>query len=84
MDNQKRHPSDKAVGCFVHGVAHLIDELGPEAGIVWAANLISHLEGEDHGEDPGEATVVTRVSTHDVERTMADRRAASTTGSVSL
>ena len=33
-------PSDAVVDCFVHGVAHLIDEMGLDAGVAWAAGAV--------------------------------------------
>lgn len=37
--------SDRAIDCFVHGVAHLIAELGPGNGLAEASELIKFLAG---------------------------------------
>ncbi len=39
--------SDKAVDCFIHGLAHLIDELGPDRGLVAAAELLGAAASPD-------------------------------------
>jgi hypothetical protein len=39
--------SDRAVDCFVHGVAHLLDELGPEAGLSKGIGVLCALASRD-------------------------------------
>lgn len=36
-------PSDRTLGCFVHGVAHLIKEQGYTEGLATATRLLAHL-----------------------------------------
>ena len=44
MEQHITRPSDRALECFVHGVAHLIDEQGYLEGLVTADRLLSYLE----------------------------------------
>jgi hypothetical protein len=39
----RERPSDQAVECFAHGVAHLIHELGSERGLAQAAQVLLEL-----------------------------------------
>lgn len=44
MTDTNTVPSDQALECFVHGVAHLIDEQGYPKGLATATRLLKHLE----------------------------------------
>lgn len=44
--NQPRS-SEKAMDCFIHGLAHLIDEMGVERGLAIATQVVLGLTEED-------------------------------------
>lgn len=52
MEQRMTRLSDRALECFVHGVAHLIDEQGYLEGLATASRLLSYLEREP-GDLPG-------------------------------
>jgi hypothetical protein len=39
--------SDRAIDCFTHGVAHLLHELGTEAGLIKGMEVLDALAKED-------------------------------------
>ena len=49
-------PSDEAVDCFVHGLAHVIDELGPRLGIAWVAGVVLSVSDAGITSPPQRAT----------------------------
>ncbi len=46
-DENRSGPSDAAVACYVHGLAHLIDELGMEAALECAAGALLAIAAEE-------------------------------------
>jgi hypothetical protein len=47
---QQEAPSDTAVDCFTHGLAHLIDEMGVKRAIAWVAGAMAALDEAAAGE----------------------------------
>ena len=50
--------SDKAVDCFIHGLAHLIDELGLDRGLAAAADLLEAAASPENENSDLEASLL--------------------------